>query len=806
MLNLRAYLAVVDADASLSVEVHRELGALTDSWKVWQERGAKALIDVGFSRVSDAEILRILDGHETRVLLSRPARDVFARMGKCALRQADQSLEGIPYYVAVSGWGYEIEDPAPAEGGDEHCAQTLHDRVANDGFREEGAFGGELSLPLGGTAEDLISLAGIVPDWAADLEVGDERIAMSSSNQLSRRGIRSLRALANTSPRFVEQIPWMGPARISAACDSVRNLIFAERANTHPILGRTDPLVKEGLGAEEASGLPQHQMSAGSLLADFDSWLRTLDARDRAILTARTGREGAPATFDAIAETVGLTRERVRQITSRKLAIWAGKFEGASPWIELVDWTNTSREAPWLEAAARELDWLHGAGLLPDFVKSMLDCFSGIGLNVVEIDGRFAVTTFNQQDWHREGAVFHRLIRAAVDDAMPVDLLRAALIGAASDFAGSSPTWVADLLLSEVIVAQPVSSPAVVVGPTATGESIVRKVLVESVTPLHFSEIYRRALEQGFEIELRRAHSAATAVGYLFDRGTYGTLTHTGLPTAELDEYRRMVEQIISNASPDRQWHSQDLFALVEPPIGSLAGEYLVDIVLEDSNVVVDLGRRVWASGLGSHRSTADRIDQQQAVESLLLAAGAPMTTKAIQAELKAHRGVGKNFQIHEAGKLVRIGVSQWGLINRDVPLSDDQVQEYLANLDRHLTTTRQGVHKTELAALVPRILGSDSTLPGEMLMSVATRTGDFRGTQSDYVILPDWDSHNRMTVADVVASVLANRPASTSDLLEHARESVGLEMPMYSVHSALKHLGAVFDQSTNTWSLQPLS
>lgn len=795
MLALRAYLAVVASDGSLAIEVHRELGSITDSWKTWQLAGAKALIDVGFSRLADSEILRILDGHDSRVILSRPARDIFARVGSCSARPVDRSLEGVPYYLAISGWGYEIEDPSP-KTAERQLATGASSKDELGEIAGSDTDSARFALPLGGSARDLVILAAMVPSWAFELPIDSEQLAIPSARQLRRNGIHSFSELSRADPRFIYGIRWMGPARISSACDATRSLISLDRARTGSEVSREviNPSISQG-----TDPLPFSSDSPNSLIMDFDRWIDDLSERDQEVLIARTGRAGPPPTLDAIAEAVGVTRERVRQITNRRLESWVQQFDGAHPWTGVVEWLETSEGAPWLERAAQEVAWLEGVGQLPDFVRTMLDCFEVKEINVVEIGSHTAIAKFSQQDWRQESIVFRRLVRAAVDEGMPLDLLRAALVGAASGFAGHDPGWIADVLLSEIVVARPRNSPPVVVGLSAVGESIVRKILVEADQPLHFTEIHRRAIEQGFDLELRRAHSAATTVGYLFDRGTYGTLEHTGLAADERDEYRRTLEVLILEAEPDKQWHSQDLYALMETPVGNLAGEYLVDIVLEDSNGVVDLGRRVWASGLGSHRSTADRIDQQQAVESLLLAAGAPMTSKAIQAELRAHRGVGKNFQIHEAGKLVRTGVSQWGLLDRDVPLSVEQVEDYLDRLRDRLSATSQGVHKTELVGLVS---GLTTPVSPELLMSVATRTGEFRATQSDFVILPDWESHYRPTVPEAVATMLAQRPASTAELLDYARETVGLEIPMYSVHAALKHLGAEFDQSSNTWAV----
>ncbi len=107
MLPLRIFLLIKDANGEWSVSVHRDLESTITTWTKTPPASEKTgLIHVGFTR-SDTTLFEDLSiRFSGKMLLTAPARYVFASIGLCAPKIAG-TVDGVPVYVALSGWGYE---------------------------------------------------------------------------------------------------------------------------------------------------------------------------------------------------------------------------------------------------------------------------------------------------------------------------------------------------------------------------------------------------------------------------------------------------------------------------------------------------------------------------------------------------------------------------------------------------------------------------------------------------------------------------------------------------------------------------
>lgn len=110
MLPIRVFLLIKDAYGEWSVSVHRDLESTMTTWTTTpRDSEISGVIHVGFTR-SDTTLFEDLSiRFSGKMLLTAPARYVFASIGSCASKVAG-TVEGIPIYVALSGWGYETSD------------------------------------------------------------------------------------------------------------------------------------------------------------------------------------------------------------------------------------------------------------------------------------------------------------------------------------------------------------------------------------------------------------------------------------------------------------------------------------------------------------------------------------------------------------------------------------------------------------------------------------------------------------------------------------------------------------------------
>ncbi len=338
------------------------------------------------------------------------------------------------------------------------------------------------------------------------------------------------------------------------------------------------------------------------------------------------------------------------------------------------------------------------------------------------------------------------------------------------------------------------------IGYGRTAEMVVAAVLQSAGRPLHYEEIYRRAkLISEKEHDERRIHHAARSVAVLYNRGTYGLLSHCPLTPKELALIESEVEDIAAGAEPTKQWHTSELLdELLERGFdfdGKLT-KYIINIALSNSKTFSNMRRMVWGYKEAWQASAASRLDMRQAVMALLEEAGRPLSTLEIKERLEGDRGVNNHFQIHPQGNLIRMGSGLWGLANRDVNVNDPQA--LLDLLVNHLQNTQEGIHSSEVA----EILGDIDEDDAQALLGLIGQKG-MRRDRAQYVYLSSWEGSRRIWPADAVEHVLDANPQGVA--IEKIRLEVNRltkrEMnPIYISQLLIHTEGALYNADTELW------
>src|SRR6185369_16643810 len=116
---------------------------------------------------------------------------------------------------------------------------------------------------------------------------------------------------------------------------------------------------------------------------------------------------------------------------------------------------------------------------------------------------------------------------------------------------------------------------------------------------------------------------------------------HFPLDDEETAEIVAEVEDIIGTGLNGWQWHCLEILEILGDrgfDMDDRLDQYILNIALKRSRLLSNLRRFVWTFGTGSKATAADRIEIRQAIESLLLLEGKPLTGAEIRERLLMER------------------------------------------------------------------------------------------------------------------------------------------------------------------------
>jgi hypothetical protein len=344
-----------------------------------------------------------------------------------------------------------------------------------------------------------------------------------------------------------------------------------------------------------------------------------------------------------------------------------------------------------------------------------------------------------------------------------------------------------------------------------SGEALVAATLANSPHPVHYTEMPGLIKAKfGRVIDVRRAHNAAGQVGILYGRGTYGTMRHCPLNADELALLRAAAEAIVLGGAPERQWTCSEMLDLLDGEALDLeerADQYVLQIALADSAVLANLGRLVWKAKVDGGDHAATRIDLSQAILSLLESHGGPLTRDEIRDGLMRERGLSGYFQLNSRGSLIRLDARRWGLLERDVPLSTDQITRMRQFMADFLFHKQSGVHASEIKAV--HALGADfmaDALETQTIISILATDHRFKTSISGYIYLSSWSGPRRLTQGEAIAEIMQNAGSEgirVAEVMWRANALLGRRVERESLYRAMVSAGAKFDDVTGTWLMR---
>ena len=857
MLPLRTYLITRDRNRDWDVTVHRDLDSIVSAWTSMYPRdeNVTGFIHVGFTRSDTTEFNDLANSYPGKMLLTAPAKYIFHRVGKCAPGIAG-TIDGIPVYVVVSGWGYETTEQEVDLTKDQcvrsecdHChykqgaesatpwlssfaksfpteAESLNAAEITDDdsyLNFESGLPEDLRMLIGRFRFQYLSvgidmscpseIASIAPPWARDMPIGQAGFRVRAYNVFIREGINFIKDLSGYTNSQIRKWEHIGRKSIPEIAQAIIDVIGVLPTGTIPRAENNEGESSSCL--KTVSNYRQKIVESDAFGESLLELLRSMDKRSAMVIRRRMGLGTRPKTLEEIADLLGVTRERVRQI-EKKVCMKEASWQFWQDIIEApIKEAMIKRSTP-LPVVGLEIvnPWFKDIANLEGPLKFCLEKFCSGDLHVIQSGGISFISSIAQEEWES-------LVKMAVDvlengaalkewtESEAKHAVGAILPDACKEFTEELYHAISKNVLFSVLDGS--DEPVLTSIKKWGAEVYVESILSESDRPLHYTEIAERISAKGRAIDTRRAHSAAATTALLYGRGIYGLMQHFPLDDDETTEIVAEVEDIIGTGLNGRQWHCIELLKILGERGLDMDGrldQYVVNIALKRSNFLSSLGRLMWTSVMSTGVTSADRIEIRQAIESLLQIEGKPLAASEIRERLLMEgRGLSGFMQINNEGNIIRLGPSFWGLLDRDVPLSQEQQKLIIETVENKLFATQKGMHKSEVYEALKNIPGVESLASSDpiLFISIVLRSDKIRYAIGNFLYLSEWGAARRVTVEEAVKIIfeqVGSTELTAHDLREKISSIVGYQISPYAIYAPLSALGVRYNSDRGYWRL----
>lgn len=850
MLPLRAYLLLRLAENEWEVTTHRELEPLIEAWQKRPNPEVSGAVHIGFGRPDT-------DAFE-EVLAPRPGKIVVTASAKFSLPSNFKSsassltkIDGIPIYLGLSGWGYEVEADIPDESlrvtapvkvVEHHKAYDWHDDWLNGfsqnfpTFYEESVAAGieddasyvrleeglspslrerlgkfRFEYRCGGMvgAESIFDHLENAPPWMLNLPVSILMLSTRSTNVMSAKNIVLIGDLARYGSGEVLKFQNLGRKSFLEIGQKLLAILSGgpNAPLSRPYVFGIQPR-PEDVDRPLLEAIPEGMYPAVSGFKQaLDYALGILKPTQRKIIELRMGANAEPMTLHQVGEEMGVTRERIRQIEAKaipliqKLPYWDGQL-----YEKLVSMLDNRRESLPFEGIEILDPWFEGIGNSRTVFEYVIENFLHKPFYLIEHGHLFYLSDIKPTEWLEVCKAARKMVEGMVGKRVAESDLRQLVEGL---LIGGGESLREELWEEATKHAHFANGCLVSYG--FGTDHLVRAILEGSERPLHYTEVLQILLKQGEDTDIRRAQNCCANVGLMMGRGIYGMQRHFNLTENEIKGLIDEVESLIASGEVDRQWHTRELCDYLEENNLDLEGRvnhYILNVALKQSKMLNYLGRMVWGTVASGAKNTANRLDIHQAIISVLMEAHRPLTTEGIKERLLEERGLNCYFQIQPEGDLVRLGQGYWGLMNRDIPFSGGSLDALISTMERVLRVKGKGIHSSEIKDVLTPIFPIASKVEDPFtFFGIAQKYPQFALAKGQYLYLAEWKTPRRYNMTEAVVRVLKDA-GSIGLTIEEAmqRVSILIERPWPKgtfFGQQAYHLGGVYDPVNARWRYQ---
>lgn len=796
---LRAFLMLHHADGKWDVAVYRDLEPLLSEWERCNDGENTAVIHVGFSRSPSKTFDGCAPKFPGRVLLTAAAKYALPYGYEASSKPVD-NIENTPIYLATKGWGYEIDEfsgLASAQPGLYFKEKWLLDFVdCNENYMEpllEAGITDDLSYMehehllehklrqilgefrliylVDDAKEDPCLFSKSAPPWLTEQTFQSLNVSVRVLNVFKKNGIACIADLQKLTLKHLLDFPSFGRTSVTVLLDALYLAL------------KRGPLVEFREGV-------QAFLEDSSLLSAIQRTMSSLRPQEADIIKRRMGLNCSPQTLAEIGASYGVTRERIRQIEAKAL----GRLLAVETWDDLLSSKLhkllNGREYPLPLLGVEAVDpWFEGVGEYPEVVRYLLNNITNGCISLILIDGIEYFSFLSPGKWDALQKEAIQLLVSGIDQQWSEEFCKSIISGLvpADALEFSNILW---KKASKHCIFTENDGVRILQMHGRGAETAVFAVLDESPIPLHYSEIANLVFKRlNKSIDQRRAHQAASDIGICFGRGTYGLPKHLSIEEEELDSLGKSAESLIFDSDVERQWHCNELLELL-PNIPPTVDTYQLDFALKKRGNLRNLRRMVWA--VPGALSEASRLEVRETALTVITAAGRPLTTVDLRQRVCAIRGVSQNFQFISSDPLLKVGISLWGLNDRDFTTKREYQPRLLNDLVELLQERTIGIHVSE----VRDMLRVDVPFSPDEVFGLYVLDPRLAVTpgQDRYIYLREWSDSRRETVTEAAKNIMKEnvcKPMHVESLAALVSKRIGRTVHFSFLYGALKAIEA---------------
>lgn len=521
------------------------------------------------------------------------------------------------------------------------------------------------------------------------------------------------------------------------------------------------------------------------------------------VLRARLAFDGERSTLEVIAKSRGVSRARIQQVESGTIT-HLSKLPETDAMLARLSKLESECAEPVRLADIPKLDiWFDAASVnTVSFIKLVRALGEG-ALDFVEIGGCPYLVPFSKSEWDQAVKRAQQLMRELSEAEMPVAKVGQELVRILSaEFEKYLGLLWQDAAGDNAQIAMDANEIPCLVAFGQGANEALKAVLFEADGLLHRDEAVSLARTRTTrQLSDATIANALAEVGLLFARGYYGSRRHIPLSDDEISQVVAAAEEVVYLGPEGRQWANEEICREIDERNlfdHDRLDPYLVGVCLRLHGTSLDDQKRgIWSAG-------GERIQIRDFAIDVIREAGRPLSTEEIKAALVSRRGIQKVFQIHPKGELVRVGKALWGLIDRDLGRSPQEITLYMDVLKAHLLRTGKGLHSSEVGGVLARAgIDVDWLDDPELLLALAEREPEYgmRVTHARYLALSGWADERRITPRKAVEEAVSEDPSRTAvELALDASERAGREISPDSVRYALNSLGFAYNKAESRW------